>query len=1014
MSRQWAQKKSGSNSSMPVQKSSSKQRPFSDPIYDAPAPKQTPSVQAKRPFDWSRVTVEAPSRAGVQAKLSVGAPGDKYEPVADAIANKVMTMPAPENEEPIQREAAPEEKKEDEVQTKPLAAAIAPLVQRETTPEEKKEEEVQTKPHSGSIQREMASEEKKEEEVQTKPHSGSIQREMASEEKKEEEVQTKPHSGSIQREMAPEENFEEEVQAKSHSGSIQREMAPEENFEEEVQTKPHSGSIQREMAPEENFEEEVQAKAAPEGKSQASGNVESQLSASKGRGSPLSDEVRGFMEPRFGADFSSVRVHTDGAAVQMNKELGAQAFAHGSDIYFGSGKSPGKDELTAHELTHVVQQTGGVQTFSRPNSRLQSKLKPSLVKAGGFEPQLKTVSSPTIQRFESNEHKAMGDKATQEMVELAPGLKVTFGDLTAIADFFGSVDQIKQLASSPQGLEEIKYVIYVKIRGQKNRESEFSEDTIKKVTGRYYKLAGSNYTHFTNPQEGDQNRDFKDKVKDEAVEKDAQGNPVIGPDGKPKKVPVNNAGSYRKNHELALKAAFEAGKKGQPKDEAMLYEGFASHFLTDAYAAGHMRPERISIKEHWDKKVPMFWVNLKWWMAECIANHLNNQSGVAQIFTEQVLWEQARKTFNEVVSAKGIPDLTFGDAISGAVHDNDNEEGVNAQVGNEVVKLVGDGQVLDEKNRALAAGSDTMAKAVAGVKASLQEVEAAYKGQEPSSLQINGIYRAEQLWPKALDDSDPKQENKRLKWKVDSVEELMADPKMKEAIAKFANEKAEILGAEIQMEKPLRAEKELAMREGALARLKGSADSVANTFVQILNYTPGSIAWLGGVGGYDTDDNAVEYYQEAIKTKGGIESLTHKQREKLIQDVLKGATMGDEQAMVVELLKTATSEQATQLIGKIGWHKLWKEIDGDTCRKLIQSVGPTYWAAQSYEHKRAEVEFLANGRTNDLAQETIIIILRTCTPEEVKLMDDEVGGVMGLSFDLDGKWNKEFKTMKGK
>jgi hypothetical protein len=55
------------------------------------------------------------------------------------------------------------------------------------------------------------------------------------------------------------------------------------------------------------------------------------------------------MEPRFGTDFSSVRVHTDSTAVQMNKDLRAQAFAHGSDIYYGAGKSPGNDALTAHE-----------------------------------------------------------------------------------------------------------------------------------------------------------------------------------------------------------------------------------------------------------------------------------------------------------------------------------------------------------------------------------------------------------------------------------------------------------------------------------------------------------------------------------------------------------------------------------------------------------------------------------------------------------------------------------------
>jgi hypothetical protein len=97
------------------------------------------------------------------------------------------------------------------------------------------------------------------------------------------------------------------------------------------------------------------------GGNEASGDLESRLNASKGRGSALAPEVRAFMEPRFGADFSSVRVHTGGEAVQMNRELGAQAFAHGSDVYFGAGKSPGNNELTAHELTHVVQQTRTVQ-----------------------------------------------------------------------------------------------------------------------------------------------------------------------------------------------------------------------------------------------------------------------------------------------------------------------------------------------------------------------------------------------------------------------------------------------------------------------------------------------------------------------------------------------------------------------------------------------------------------------------------------------------------------------------
>ncbi|WP_156972531.1 DUF4157 domain-containing protein, partial [Nitrosospira sp. NpAV] len=88
-------------------------------------------------------------------------------------------------------------------------------------------------------------------------------------------------------------------------------------------------------------------------------DVESRLNRSKGGGSPLPDAVRSFMEPRFGMDFSQVRTHTGSDAIQMNRDVGANAFTHGADIYYGAHSSPENLELTAHELTHVVQQTGG-------------------------------------------------------------------------------------------------------------------------------------------------------------------------------------------------------------------------------------------------------------------------------------------------------------------------------------------------------------------------------------------------------------------------------------------------------------------------------------------------------------------------------------------------------------------------------------------------------------------------------------------------------------------------------
>jgi hypothetical protein len=81
-----------------------------------------------------------------------------------------------------------------------------------------------------------------------------------------------------------------------------------------------------------------------------------------GGGKPLSESTRAFMEERFGTDFGEVRLHTDGEASQLNRAIGAQAFTHGRHVYVGEDNSNLESsagmQLLAHELTHVVQQTG--------------------------------------------------------------------------------------------------------------------------------------------------------------------------------------------------------------------------------------------------------------------------------------------------------------------------------------------------------------------------------------------------------------------------------------------------------------------------------------------------------------------------------------------------------------------------------------------------------------------------------------------------------------------------------
>ncbi|MFL6649900.1 MAG: DUF4157 domain-containing protein [Sulfurifustaceae bacterium] len=88
--------------------------------------------------------------------------------------------------------------------------------------------------------------------------------------------------------------------------------------------------------------------------------AESYIASLPGRGHALPPSVRAHVEPRFGADFSAVRVHTDRDAAESARALNARAYTYGHHVVFDAGQyAPDTHEgrrLIAHELTHVVQQ----------------------------------------------------------------------------------------------------------------------------------------------------------------------------------------------------------------------------------------------------------------------------------------------------------------------------------------------------------------------------------------------------------------------------------------------------------------------------------------------------------------------------------------------------------------------------------------------------------------------------------------------------------------------------------
>jgi hypothetical protein len=239
----------------------------------------------------------------IQAKLKVSQPGDAYEQEADRIAERVMTMPGPALTLSSAGSPATLHRKCD-------ACASGGGTCSECAAEE------------AVVQRQSLAQATTPV-IQRQPNACEIPRE--------EEVSTEPTT-------------EEPAQSIEEEESVQR----LESDSSEKQAERDAPSIQR----------------SPDGQIFASSDITQSIESTKGRGSSLPDSVQQEFGNKMGADFSQVRIHTDGHAAQMASDLSAHAFTHGKDIYFNSGKynpetSDGKF-LLAHELAHTMQQSDGV------------------------------------------------------------------------------------------------------------------------------------------------------------------------------------------------------------------------------------------------------------------------------------------------------------------------------------------------------------------------------------------------------------------------------------------------------------------------------------------------------------------------------------------------------------------------------------------------------------------------------------------------------------------------------
>ncbi|TNE57316.1 MAG: DUF4157 domain-containing protein [Bacteroidetes bacterium] len=191
----------------------------------------------------------------------------------------------------------------------------------------------------------------------------------------EEKVQ-KAETERIQKAGAPEEKIrkaeDERLQkADMPEEQVQKAAMPEEKIqkaEEEQVQKADMPDEQVQKAEDEKLqkqeEEPVQRKSG-DGAPAVNANTQSAIRQKSSGGQPLAADVRSYMEPRFGADFSQVRIHNDQEAAGLSNQLSARAFTYQNNIFFSRDQykpetSEGK-QLLAHELTHTIQQGHAIQ-----------------------------------------------------------------------------------------------------------------------------------------------------------------------------------------------------------------------------------------------------------------------------------------------------------------------------------------------------------------------------------------------------------------------------------------------------------------------------------------------------------------------------------------------------------------------------------------------------------------------------------------------------------------------------
>ena len=442
-------------------------------------------------------------------------------------------------------------------------------------------------------------------------------------------------------------------------------------------------------------------------------------------GRPLDEPVRNWFEATLHDDLRDVRLHTGELASASADAVGAHGYSAGRDVVLAPGPTgPTAFQVLAHELAHVAQR-----------------------------------GEPVLHRYESGEDAQAGEATRKVTIN---GVTMDEGDLIALGDLYEKPEDIyKANAAELQALVtliERDKKFYSGKGGTPVSNTEWAAATAKRPKDQQYlELAKRNDTHFAPRASG-----------------------ASGGKG-------DNRSEWRKYHQQAIEAtiAWTAGGKTGVPDEATVLNGFAAHFLTDAFSAGHLVNKDDAMdkaKTTWKTQSFSGLIFKESAFTKGVAHQVLADPTVAALMAKKELNEAAwgpvsEQRFSEFIyqMADSKPDLFFN-AFARLIHDQLNESINDPSKALEVTNAKGDTWNLS--------GDETLSKSPKTLQLMQAAVAQSYSNLEAAAKLIGTPADLEPYF-KAVWDYTPKPSAAGQKT-LDTVVSTFTDPKDTKTVDAFA------------------------------------------------------------------------------------------------------------------------------------------------------------------------------------------------------------------------------------